>query len=239
MVVIPEVERSKPAEGEPPLNHRLLQKEEEERRRIARQLHDSAGQLLTALGLNLSAMEEQRQALGAASARALAESLKLVQELSRELRAVSHLLYPPLLDDVGLVPALRWLVERFAQQSGIQVTLDAPEDFSRLSPDLEVTLFRIAQESLANVQRHSGSSAARVRLTYEGRTIRLEIADQGKGMPARDGASSDGACPPGVGIQTMRERVRQLAGDLEIRSGSAGTTVSVALPLTKLRAQSC
>lgn len=235
MVAIPEVQRSKLPENEQRLDHCFLQKEDEERRRIARQLHDSAGQLLTALGLNLSALEEQREGLGAASARALAESLKLVQELSRELRAVSHLLYPPLLDDVGLVPALRWLVEGFAQQSGLQVTLDAPEDFARLPSELEIALFRIVQESLANVTMHSGSSTARVRLSHEGRAVRLEITDQGRGMPTRDGAGSDGACPPGVGIQTMRERVRQWAGEFAICSSGAGTIVSVALPLEKRR----
>ncbi|MGH9793382.1 MAG: sensor histidine kinase [Candidatus Acidiferrales bacterium] len=221
-------------ESEQCLDHRLLQREDEERRCIARQLHDSAGQLLTALGLNLSAVEEGREGLAAASARALSESLKLVQELSRELRAVSHLLYPPLLDDVGLLPTLRWLAEGFAQQDGIQVALDAPEDFPRLPSQLEVALFRIAQESLTNVAEHSGSAAADIRLASDGCTVRLEVADQGRGIAATNGLSKQGAPPQfGVGIHAMRERVRQLEGELEIRSASTGTIVSVALPIAQ------
>jgi signal transduction histidine kinase len=143
------------------LSGRLLQMQDEERRRIARELHDSAGQLITAIGLNLSIVGASDN-LSPAASKAVAEAVVLGEELSREIRTMSYLLHPPLLDEAGLASALQWYVSGFGERSNIKVTLHLPPELPRLSSELEISIFRIVQEALTNVYRHSGSPTARV-----------------------------------------------------------------------------
>jgi PAS domain S-box-containing protein len=204
------------------LSARLLQMQDDERRRIARELHDTAGQILVALNLNLVPLEEKLRKMNSGLVAPLTESLRLVEELSRDLRTMSHLLHPPLLDEAGLKSAVRWYVEGFAERSKIEVDLHLDPGLGRLPAELETAMFRIVQECLTNIHRHSGSSAASIVITRDTDNVTIEIRDRGKGMPTPVRA--------GVGIQGMRERVRQLGGQLEIESGSGGTRVTAIFP---------
>ncbi len=212
------------------LSARLLQLQDDERRRIARELHDSVGQTLAALAMNLSAVRLDVERL-TQTAHALTDSEDLVRDMSTEVRTISHLLHPPLLDEAGLLSALRWYVEGFAVRSKINVELDLPENFGRLPRESETAIFRVVQECLTNIHRHSESPVARIRLRHRDREVLVEIADKGKGIPPekKERLSSTGA--PGVGIRGMRERLRQLGGTLEINSNGTGTVVIVKLPV--------
>jgi signal transduction histidine kinase len=214
------------------LSARLLQLQDEERRRIARELHDSVGQMLAALNMNLSAVRGDIERLSK-TANALADSENLVHEMTTEVRTISHLLHPPLLDEAGLASALRWYVDGFALRSKIKVDLDLPEDFGRLPRESETAVFRVVQECLTNIHRHSGSPVAKIRFRQRDTQVIVEIADKGKGIPPekREEMSSSGA--PGVGIRGMRERLRQLGGTLEIDSNGAGTVITVRLPISE------
>lgn len=219
------------------LTGRLLTLQDEERRRIARELHDNAGQALSALAINLSEVEKGFREL-IRTAGMVADSTSLVQELSADIRTMSYLLHPPLLDDVGLVSALRWYVEGFAERSKIEVELECGEDLGRLSPEVETTVFRLVQECLTNIHRHSGSPIAAIRINQGEGHLTVEISDQGKGLlpETREQMGSGGTL--GVGIRGMRERVQQLGGSLEISSDGigTGTRVIVELPGAELPA---
>ena len=211
------------------LSIRLLQAQDEERRRIARDLHDSAGQILTALGLELSALEQQAQdstELG----KQLQASQDLVQMLHKEIRTTSYLLHPPLLDETGLVSALSWYVQGVAQRSGIDIRLDIAEDFGRLPREIELVVFRLVQESLTNIHRHSGSKTASIRIARSPALVTVEVQDQGKGISPRD-LQSIRQGGSGVGIRGMRERLRQFGGDLNLDSSESGTRVRVNVPI--------
>jgi PAS domain S-box-containing protein len=212
------------------LSARLLQMQDEERRRIARELHDSVGQLLAAISMNSSILERESSSLTPQGANALQENSQLVNQINVEIRTISHLLHPPLLDEAGLGSALRWYVDGFSERSQIKASLELPPDLGRLSPELEISIFRIVQECLTNIHRHSGSPSAEVRiLQYDG-IVRLQIKDEGKGIPAGKKSmlkSSDGS---GVGFRGMRERLRQLGGILDIESDANGTVVTATLP---------
>jgi signal transduction histidine kinase len=175
--------------------------------------------------MNLQRME--RMSLPPHAAEALQDSLELVTQASREIRTLSHLLHPPLLEEAGLPSSLRWYVEGFAQRSNIEVALDLADDVGRLPTELEITLFRIVQESLTNVHRHSGSPTASVRLRRSGPEVVVEIEDRGAGMPAGvlERVRTQSSAAPGVGIAGMRERVSQLGGSLEILPANPGTLV--------------
>ena len=213
------------------LSGRLMQLQDEERRRISRELHDSSGQALAALSMCLSVVERESGKLSERAGRNLSDAARLVRELSQELRTMSHLLHPPLLDEAGLVSALRWFVEGFAQRSGIQVDLKLAPELGRLSEEMEIAIFRVVQESLANVHRHSGSKTAQVRVGRDAQKVTLEIRDQGLGLSANGNVEAPGPAVPGVGIQGMRERVRQLGGHFEIQSSEGATVVTAAIPL--------
>ena len=204
------------------LSARLLQMQDDERRRIARELHDTAGQILVALNLNLVPVEEELRKTNSGLVGQIGESLRLIEELSRDLRTMSHLLHPPLLDEAGLQSAVRWYVEGFAERSKIAVDLRLDPGLGRLPAELETAMFRTVQECLTNIHRHSGSNSASIAITGDTHHVTIEIRDQGKGMsmPIR----------AGVGIQGMGERVRQLGGHLEIESGSGGTRVTAVFP---------
>jgi signal transduction histidine kinase len=214
------------------LSARLLQLQDDERRRIARELHDSVGQMLAALNMNLSTVRADVERL-AKTANALTDSENLVQQMSTEVRTISHLLHPPLLDEAGLASALRWYVDGFVLRSKIKVALDLPEDFGRLPRESETAIFRVVQECLTNIHRHSESPIARIRLRQSDDHVRVEIEDKGKGIPPEKQEEMTSSGTPGVGIRGMRERLRQLGGTLEIKSSGSGTIVVVELPLTE------
>jgi signal transduction histidine kinase len=208
-----------------------LRAQDEERRRIARDLHDSSGQILVAVQMNLAPLEEQARKMSPEFAAGIKQSMELVEQLSKELRTVSYLLHPPLLDEAGLPSALRWYLEGFAERSKIDVQMEVPPDLGRLPGDMEMTIFRIVQESLTNIHRHSGGRRAEIRLERSANEVRLEIQDNGQGMPRSNNGGGARTPRAGVGIQGMRERVKQLGGRLEIESNGSGTAVNVSLPL--------
>jgi signal transduction histidine kinase len=214
------------------LSARLMQMQDDERRRIARELHDSVGQMLVALGMNLSTVKADLERLTKA-VNAVSDSATLVDELNKEIRTISHLLHPPLLDEAGLASALRWYSDGFAQRSKIQVDLDLPPQFGRLSSEMETAIFRIVQECLTNIHRHSGSPVAKIRVKRVDSEVVVRVADEGKGLSPAQQDKMAVTGTPGVGLSGMRERVRQLGGSLEINSDGEGkgTAVLVRLPL--------
>jgi PAS domain S-box-containing protein len=216
------------------LSARLLRTQDDERRRIARELHDSIGQELAALDLNLGWIKQSVGSLDLQTLGVLNESFEIVKRCTREIRDFSYLLYPPMLDDYGLASALRWYTEGFARRTGIQVTLDVPNDLPRRSRDVETALFRVVQECLTNVHRHSGSPTVSIRIAQEANRLCLEVADQGRGL--REAAPQDAESRPGTGIAGMRERMRELGGTLEIVSDSHGTTVRGSVSLQEDKA---
>jgi signal transduction histidine kinase len=213
------------------LSGRLQQMRDEERRQIARELHDSVGQLLAALGMNLAVVQGQSGKLDSAGARAVSENAAMIEQISREIRTISHLLHPPLLDAAGLASALRWYVDGFSERSKIKVDLHIPEEFRRLSDDMEIAIFRMVQECLTNIHRHSGGTSAAIRVHEENHRVLVEVQDQGKGIPLEKRLDLGSSGRTGVGFRGMRERVRQLGGTLEIRSDNSGTAVTATLPL--------
>jgi len=218
------------SEGLRDLSSRLLLIQDEERRRIARELHDSAGQTLTALGLEMAAMKENVRADAPGIVRQVEGAEGLLQQLHTEIRTTSYLLHPPLLDEAGLFSALSWYTRGINDRSGIEVRLDMPSTFGRLPRDTELIVFRLVQESLTNIHRHSASKTAQVRLTREDQLVTVEVKDQGKGIPPeRLAAIRSGGS--GVGIRGMRERLHQLKGELKIESSEAGTQVLATIPI--------
>ncbi len=215
------------------LSGRLLQIRDDERRRLARDLHDSLGQTLTAVKMNLSYLGRDTSNLDERGKNAVVESRELVDESLKEVRTLSHLLHPPMLDDVGLVAAIRWFANGFSQRSSIHVDLNLPTDLPRLPMELETAIFRVVQESLTNVHRHSGSSTAAVRLEREDNQLHLFVIDQGRGMAPEQLALRQETVNLGVGLLGMRERLRQLCCELEILSGNPGTSIHVIIPLSE------
>jgi PAS domain S-box-containing protein len=216
------------------LSGRLMELQDQERRRIARELHDSIGQCLVALKMNLEIVERAllSQPAGSSARQVLAESLELAQQCSTDTRTISYLLHPPLLDERGVASAIRWYADGFAQRSGIELSLDLPPDGTRLPQPLETTLFRIVQECLTNIHRHSESSVAEIRLLIDAENAILEVKDKGRGMPSASLNRYNGnARAIGVGIAGMRERVRQLGGFLDIQSRPGNTVVRATLPV--------
>lgn len=195
---------------------------------MARELHDSAGQTLVALSINLATLESGSLKTGQVAKR-LSESQRLVETLTREIRTLSYLLHPPLLDEAGLDSALRWYIEGFSERSKIQVDLELAKDFGRLSGDLEIAIFRLIQESLTNIHRHSGSTSAKIRIARSETQVEIEIADNGKGI-APEKLQKLTTARAGVGMRGMRERVRQFKGTFVITSNRNGTKVAVVLP---------
>lgn len=204
------------------LSSRLLMMQDQERRRIARDLHDSLGQIIVAVKMNLERIAKAK--LDRETEELVSQTSALTDNMSAEVRTVCHLLHPPLLEEVGLVAAIRELVEGFSQRSGIESSLHIDDSFSRLPSDVEISIYRIVQESLTNIHRHSASRTARVLIEQLDAEIRIQVQDDGKGMPVE-------AARSGVGLRGMRERALQLHGTLEILSNDRGTTVIARLPL--------
>ena len=217
------------------LSARMLQIQDEERRRIARELHDSMGQTLAALKMAVSQLSNigSPGSPGSPTSKHMEDVHALIDQAIRETRTVSHLLHPPMLDELGFASAASWYVTGFAQRSGIEVKLELAEE-PRFPESMELTLFRVLQESLTNILRHSGSSKAEVRLQRSEQEIVLSVRDYGKGIaPERLERFMKTGTDVGVGLGGMRERVRDLGGKLELQSQGAGTTVRVTLPFTQ------
>jgi two-component system NarL family sensor kinase len=207
------------------LSQRLLRAQDEERRRIARELHDSTAQLLAALTINLGRIcESNRPLKDQVREQLLAEAIVLAENALLEVRTQSYLLHPPLLDERGLSAALGFFIDGFTKRSGIHVTFRAPATMKRLTNALELTFFRIVQESLTNVHRHSGSTRAEIELKEEGHWIELTVRDFGRGLPRNATAKA------GVGIAGIHERAKELGGSLIVESASPGTLLRVRLP---------
>jgi two-component system NarL family sensor kinase len=221
------------------LSGRLLRLQDEERRRISRDLHDVTGQKLAVLSMNLSsALKNKAATKNEEMNRLLAESIGLSNDVNKEIRTLSYLLHPPLLDELGLASAIEWYAQGFENRTGIRTTVEIPTGFVRLAPDAEVALFRVVQESLVNVHRYSGSATAHVRAQCDGAEVRLQIGDAGIGIGKELKAAAPMATALGVGIQGMKERLRQLSGRLEITSmPGRGTHVTAILPICSHEAQ--
>ena len=214
------------------LTGRLLHFQDEERRRIARELHDSVGQTLAALAMNLSRVGADIQRL-AKTAAAVEDSEALVKGMTKDIRTISYLLHPPLLDEAGLASALECYIDGLKGRSEIRIELEVPDDFERLPRDLETAIFRVVQECLTNVHRHSESPVAKIGLSQSHGEVRLEVRDEGKGIPPEKLSDMTTNRAPGVGIRGMRERIHQLGGSLEINSAGSGkgTVVVATLPI--------
>jgi PAS domain S-box-containing protein len=212
------------------LSRRLLQNQDEERRHFARELHDSAGQTLAALGMSVSALARAAETKSPEFAQKAAEAQTIVEQLTREIRTTSYLLHPPLLDEMGLTSAADWFVRGLAER-GLNVSLNMSEDFGRLSPDLELVIFRLIQECLTNIHRHSKSKTAAIRIERQSNAICVEVQDRGQGMSPERLAEIQ-THGTGVGIRGMRERVRQFKGEMSIESDGSGTRIFVTFPLT-------
>ena len=211
------------------LSAKVLTLQDEERRKFARELHDSVGQHLAAVKMAISVLQKKYP-----SDTALQDCIKLLDDSISETRTISHLLHPPLLDEAGLNSASRWFVEGFGKRSGIDVNLDIHDGAGRLPEATELVLFRVLQESLTNVHRHSGAKRADVSLQTVGGQVILRVRDYGKGMPAAvvQSLREDGS-GGGVGLAGMTERIREIGGKLEINSGASGTEIVVRLPVRK------
>ena len=212
------------------LTAQLLKGQDEERRHIARELHDSAGQTLTALGMQIARLKDEARENPAQLPATLLEAEELVQHLSQEIRTTSYLLHPPLLDENGLSSALSWYVEGLAERSELEIDLQIADNLERLQGDMELVIFRLVQECLTNVHRHSGSKSALIRIWRDEGEVHVEVEDQGKGIPA-DRLAEIQSRGTGVGIRGMRERVRHFQGTLDVESGASGTKVSATLPI--------
>ena len=214
------------------LSHDLFRTQDEERRRIARELHDSAGQILAALGMSLDQAVQEAEHAAPMIAKRLGEVQGVVQQLNREIRTTSYLLHPPLLDESGLSSALRVYLEGLNERSEIAVTLDIREDFGRLPGDMELAIFRVVQECVTNIHRHSGSKTALIHVSRSPENIRVEIRDEGTGIP-RERLAEIQAGVSGVGVRGMQERMREFGGAMNIESDGSGTCILVSIPVPK------
>ena len=183
--------------------------------------------MLALLSMNLSALQEPATAADPEIGKAICENLAIVNQVSGELRTISYLLHPPLLDEMGLLSALHWFADGFEQRSGIKVNLELDSEFGRVSRDLETAIFRVVQESLTNIHRHAESPTATIRLEQDGDRVTLQIEDAGKGIPAEKLSEITSAGLAGVGLRGMRERIENFRGAFDITSSEKGTCIRV------------
>ena len=221
-------ERLRAEETRRELSVRLMRLQDEERRKISRELHDTTGPVMSSVLMNLAIVERDSGVLSEKSRAALQEAKVLARRCSSEIRTLSYLLHPPLLTEVGLAAAVQWFLDGFSQHTGISTHLEAPADLGRLPDEMEISLFRVVQECLANIHRHANSRTATVRMQIKDEALTLEVVDQGKGALGKGSASE---FTEGLGIKGMRERAQQLDGHLEIASTAAGTTVRATVPI--------
>jgi len=217
------------------LSARLLQLQDEERRRIARDLHDITGQKIAVLSMSLDRLARLTEQRKPEAKDSIKESRDIVSQIGEEIRTLSYILHPPLLDECGLASAVHWYAEGFQKRSSIKLEVEVDADLPRLPADAETTLFRVVQESLTNVHRYSGSSSAKIRISKTSGEVLLEVIDYGHGIKSGTARGKlDGPAPLGVGIPGMRERLHQLGGDLSVDFGTSGTRVMATLPIRKL-----
>jgi len=215
------------------LSGQLMRLQDEERRRMARLLHETVAQSLAVLKMDLAVVKRHGRWSTFKGREALQEALGLTDECIREVRTLSYLLHPPLLDEAGLSSALQWYAAGFEQRSGIKTQLHIPRELGRLPENIEITVFRLVQECLTNIHRHAESSDAVIRVTRTESTLAVEVSDHGHGLPTQaENETSNSSDLLGVGIMGMRERVEQLGGHMEIQSGSQGTRVQATLPIS-------
>jgi two-component system NarL family sensor kinase len=215
------------------LSQQLLNVRDEEQRRVARDLHESVVQSMAAMKMLLGVVGDSVPPSDTRARKLLHSAIGLTDETISQVRTISHLLHPPLLDEAGLYPALRWFARGFAERSGIATKVEIDENFDRLPQETELAIFRIVQEALTNVHRHSGSQNATIRVFRDSEKARVEVEDYGRGM-ALPSAAAAKEVQLGVGTAGMRERVIQLNGTFEIKSEPGrGTTVCAALPLAR------
>jgi PAS domain S-box-containing protein len=216
------------------LSARLLQLQDEERRRIARDLHDITGQKIAVLSMSLDRLARLTEQRKPEAKDSIKESRDIVTQIGEEIRTLSYILHPPLLDECGLASAVHWYAEGFQKRSAIKLEVEVDGDLPRLPADAETTLFRVVQESLTNVHRYSGSSSAKIRISKTSGEVLLEVIDYGHGIKSGTARGKlDGPAPLGVGIPGMRERLHQLGGDLSVDFGTTGTRVMATLPIRK------
>src|SRR5882724_3780730 len=199
------------------LNARMTTLRDEERRRLARELHDSVGQLLAAISMNIVFVQEESHKLSPDGAKRVSENAAMVEEAGKQIRTISHLLHPPLLDEVGLASALHWYVEGFSERSKIDAKVNIPQNLAGLSKEMELSIFRVVQECLTNIHRHSGSPTAGIRIVQDEACLTVEVEDAGKGIPSEKQSACGTLCHTGVGLRGMRERLRQLGGTLQVQ----------------------
>ena len=218
------------------LSARLMHIQDEERRRIALELHDSVGQNLAALGMALARLEDDAKRDPNRFSQGVKDANHLIQTLTQEIRTTSYLLHPPMLDECGLASALRWYVDGLAERSDLLIEVNIPDDLGRLTPEMELAIFRLVQESLTNIHRHSGSKTAVIRVARQDDKICAEVQDHGRGMSPERFAEVQSQMV-GVGIRGMKERVHQSHGELTIDSNALGTKITaifrVATPVMK------
>jgi PAS domain S-box-containing protein len=214
------------------LSWQVLRIQDEERRHIARELHDSAGQTLTILGMNLAAVGKNAKSRAPEIAESIEQAFGMVQELTKEIRTTSYLLHPPLLDENGLPAALSWYIRGLSDRSGLDIAFTISAEFGRLPRDLELVVFRLVQECLTNIHRHSESKTAAIQINRDSDRVLVEVRDQGKGIPRERLVQIEQGIS-GVGIRGMRERLRQFQGEMILDSVGAGTTVMVTIPIPK------
>jgi signal transduction histidine kinase len=212
------------------LSWRLLRTQDEERRHIARELHDSAGQNLAVLGMNLATIARAAEKRAPEMSESVEQALEMVQELTKEIRTTSYLLHPPLLDENGLPAALSWYIRGLSERSGLDIAFSISDEFGRLPRELELVIFRLVQECLTNIHRHSGSKTATIQIHQDAERVLIEARDQGKGIPPEKLAQIERGIS-GVGIRGMRERLRQFRGEMILDAAQSGTTVVVTIPI--------
>jgi len=218
------------------LSARLLRLQDDERRRFGRELHDSVGQSLAAMNMSLGRVLNEKEKLSPTARKSVQQVKDALEQVTTEIRTISYLLHPPMLDELGLEPALSWYVDGFSKRSKIDTSIVVSPGFERLDQELETAIFRIVQECLTNVHRHSESQNARVTLSQENGCVHCEVTDNGKGMPNETQEALDSKGSVGVGLRGMRERVNQLGGSLQIQSKVGCTTVAVTMPKRAYRA---
>jgi len=212
------------------LSARILELQDSERRKVARELHDSVGQYLTGLKINLEQLLITNPNLDSVNAKLLSDTVELADHTITEVRTISHLLHPPLLDELGLASAARWYAEGFAQRSGLRVNFQPGEIATRLPKEVELSLFRVLQESLTNVHRHANAKSIDISLTCrDGRAV-LRIQDDGRGIPREVLSRFRSGLASGVGLAGMRERIAELEGVLDVEAKGKGTIIRAVIP---------
>ncbi len=211
---------------------KLINAQDDERRRIADDLRGRAGEYLAALAINLSVLLRENATLTTSQKSRLSDALQMVHRCASEIRAISSLLNPPSLNEEGLFTAITWYLEGFAQRSGIRVDFDCSPELGRFPHEVEMAIFRIVQEGLTNVERHSGSASATIRMTESAGTLHVEIRDEGRGIsPETLSGILLGTHLAGVGMAGMRERARMLGGTFRVRSDEQGTSLELSVPV--------